>query len=35
MQIDSVSMPGLPGLEALGIGPHSVEEILQGILTTH
>jgi NADH dehydrogenase len=35
MQIDSVSMPGLPGLEALGIRPHSVEEILQDILTTH
>jgi NADH dehydrogenase len=35
MQIDSVSMPGLPGLEALRIRPHSVEEILQDILTTH
>ena len=35
MQIDSVSMPGLPGLETLGVGPHSVEEILQDILTTH
>jgi uncharacterized protein YbjT (DUF2867 family) len=34
MQIDSVSMPGLPGLETLGVGPHSVEEILQDILTT-
>ncbi len=35
MQIDSVSMPELPGLEALGIRPHSVEEILQEIVTTH
>jgi uncharacterized protein YbjT (DUF2867 family) len=35
MQIDSVSMPELPGLEALGIRPHSVEEILQEILSTH
>lgn len=32
MQIDSVSMPELPGLGALGIRPHSVEEILQDIL---
>ena len=35
MQIDSVSMLELPGLEALGIRPHSVEEILQEILRTH
>src|SRR5262249_34596376 len=35
MQIDSVSMPELPGLEAVGIHPHSVEEILQGMLMTH
>jgi uncharacterized protein YbjT (DUF2867 family) len=35
MQIDSVSMPELPGLEALGIRPHSVEEILQEILGTY
>jgi hypothetical protein len=35
MQIDSVSMPELPGLEALGIRPHSVEEILEDILTNH
>jgi hypothetical protein len=35
MQIDSVSMPELPGLEALGIRPHSVEELLQEILKTH
>jgi NADH dehydrogenase len=35
MQIDSVSMPELPGLGALGISPHSVEEILQDILRTH
>jgi hypothetical protein len=35
MQIDSVSMPELPGLEALGIRPHAVEEILQEILRTH
>jgi hypothetical protein len=32
MQIDSVSMPELPGLGALGIRPHSVEEIFQDIL---
>jgi uncharacterized protein YbjT (DUF2867 family) len=35
MQIDSVSMPELPGLEALGICPHSVEEILEDILSNH
>jgi uncharacterized protein YbjT (DUF2867 family) len=35
MQIDSVSMPEMPGLEALGIHPHSVEEILQEILRAH
>jgi uncharacterized protein YbjT (DUF2867 family) len=35
MQIDSVSMPELPGLEAVGIRPHSLEEILQEILRTH
>jgi uncharacterized protein YbjT (DUF2867 family) len=32
MQIDSVSKPELPGLGALGIRPHSLEEILQEIL---
>jgi NADH dehydrogenase len=32
MQIDSVSTPEMPGLAALGICPHSVEEILQDIL---
>src|SRR6516225_5277037 len=32
MQIDSVSMPEMTGLEALGICPHSVEQILQDIL---
>jgi uncharacterized protein YbjT (DUF2867 family) len=35
MQIDSTSMPEMPGLEALGIRPHSVEEILQEILRNH
>jgi uncharacterized protein YbjT (DUF2867 family) len=35
IQIDSVSMPELPGLEELGILPHSVEELLQEILRTH
>jgi NADH dehydrogenase len=35
MQIDSVSTPELPGLGALGICPHSVEEILQEMLSTH
>jgi uncharacterized protein YbjT (DUF2867 family) len=32
MQIDSTSMPETPGLETLGISPHSVEEILQDML---
>jgi NADH dehydrogenase len=32
MQIDSVSMPQLPGLGALEIHPHSIEEILQEML---
>ena len=35
MQIDSVSMPELPGLGALEIRPHSVEEILQEMLRAH
>jgi uncharacterized protein YbjT (DUF2867 family) len=35
MQINSTSMPEMPGLEALGIRPHSVEEILQEILRNH
>jgi uncharacterized protein YbjT (DUF2867 family) len=35
MQIDSVSMPELPGLDALGIRPHLVEEILQNVLRNH
>jgi uncharacterized protein YbjT (DUF2867 family) len=34
MQIDSTS-PDLPGLEELGISPHSIEEILQDILRSH
>jgi len=34
MQIDSTSMSEIPGLEALGISPHAVEEILQDILTS-
>src|SRR5262249_30019600 len=32
MQIDSTPTPGIPGLEELGISPHSVEEILRDIL---
>ena len=32
MQIDSTPMPEIPGLETLGICPHSVEEILRDIL---
>jgi uncharacterized protein YbjT (DUF2867 family) len=35
MQIDSTSMPEIPGLGELGISPHSVEEILQNILRSH
>src|SRR5262249_31202003 len=32
MQIDSTPSPGIPGLEELGISPHSVEEVLRDIL---
>ena len=35
MQVDSVSSPDIPGLGELGISPHSIEEILQGILWEH
>jgi uncharacterized protein YbjT (DUF2867 family) len=35
MQINSVSMPDMPGLGTLEIQPHSVEEILQDILRNH
>jgi hypothetical protein len=35
MQIDSTLGPGIPGLEELGISPHSIEEILRDILRTH
>ena len=35
MQIDSTSMQGIPGLEELGISPHSVEEMLQNLLSSH
>jgi len=35
MQIDSTSMQGIPGLEELGISPHSVEEVLQDLLSSH
>ena len=35
MQIDSTSMPEIPGLGELGISQHSVEEILQDILRSH
>lgn len=33
MQIDTVSSPGMPGFGELGISPHSVEEILQKMLS--
>jgi NADH dehydrogenase len=32
MQADNVSSPEMPGFGELGILPHSVEEILKGIL---
>jgi uncharacterized protein YbjT (DUF2867 family) len=35
MQIDSVSMPEMPGLGTLEIRPHSIEEILEDILGNH
>lgn len=33
MQIDTVSSPGMPGFAELGISPHSIEEILQRMLS--
>jgi uncharacterized protein YbjT (DUF2867 family) len=33
MQIDTVSSPEIPGLRELGISPHSIEEILQTMLS--
>jgi NADH dehydrogenase len=33
MQIDTVSSPEKPGLVELGISPHSVEAILQKMLS--
>ena len=33
MQVDNVSSPETPGFADLGISPHSVEEILQQILS--
>ena len=33
MRIDTVSSPGMPGFAELGISPHSVEEILQKMLS--
>jgi uncharacterized protein YbjT (DUF2867 family) len=33
MQIDTVSSPEMPGFAQLGISPHSIEEILQTILS--
>lgn len=35
MQIDTISAADTPGLEDLGISPHSIEEILQDILWEH
>jgi hypothetical protein len=34
MQIDSASSPDMPGMGELGISAHSVEEILQDLLTS-
>jgi len=34
MQIDSVCSPAMPGFGQLGISPHSVEEILQQMLSS-
>jgi NADH dehydrogenase len=33
MRIDSVSSPEMPGFAELGISPHSIEEILQRMLS--
>jgi uncharacterized protein YbjT (DUF2867 family) len=33
MQIDTVSSPGMPGFAELGISPHSVEALLEGMLS--
>jgi uncharacterized protein YbjT (DUF2867 family) len=35
MQIDSTPSPDMPGLGELGVSPHSIEEILQDILSSH
>jgi uncharacterized protein YbjT (DUF2867 family) len=35
MRIDSTSSADMPGLGELGISPHSIEEILHDILTSH
>ncbi|OHV79972.1 epimerase [Ensifer sp. LCM 4579] len=35
MQVDNVLSPEMPGFGALGISPHSVEEILQNMLRDH
>jgi NADH dehydrogenase len=35
MQIDTVSSPEMPGFAELGISPHSVEAILQRMLSAH
>jgi hypothetical protein len=32
MQVDNVSSPQMPDFADLGISPHSIEEILQGML---
>jgi hypothetical protein len=35
MQIDTIASPERPGLAELGISPHTVEEILQQIISEH
>ena len=35
MQIDTIASPERPGLAELGISPHTVEEILQQIMSEH
>jgi len=35
MQIDTIASPQMPGFDALGISPHSLEEILQQMLRDH
>jgi NADH dehydrogenase len=34
MQIDTVSSPDMPGFAELGISPHSIETVLQKMLSS-